>query len=349
MNLHDLRIAPFDPFTAADAGWASFNELKNVIEAEHMPGDAPESVEDHSRRLRAVPPSMDSLYWVASDPSGDRALGLGNTTVMSGVANQHIVTLSIRVRPESRRRGIATRLLRPVAESARRKGRRLFVASTSSRVPAGDLFMKRLGASMGLSNSSSELLIDDLDRDLMRRWRERARDRAASFELGLWEGPYPEEAIEDVLAMMKVMNTAPRGDLDIEDLEPTAELLREWNASLVERGTTRWTMYARHVDAGKIAGYSEVFWDPSRPEVLEQGDTGVFLEYRNRGLGRWLKAAMAEKVLRDLPQVKKVRTHNAEANAPMLAVNREMGFKHVLTFLDWQVEVDRVLEYLDSR
>ena len=55
---------------------------------------------------------------------------------------------------------------------------------------------------------------------------------------------------------------------------------------------------------------------PSRPEVLGQGDTGVFPEYRNRGLGRWLKAPMIEKVLRHRPQVKRVHTGNTKSNAP---------------------------------
>jgi GNAT superfamily N-acetyltransferase len=291
---------------------------------------------------------MDSRLWVAWDASGDRALGLGNTSVMAGEANRHILYLSIRVRPDARRRGIATRLLKHAAEAARRKDRRLFLATTISRVPAGEAFMNRLGASMGLSNSSSELLIDDLDPSLMRRWRERAHERASDFALGLWEGPYPDDAIADVLAMYKVMNTAPRGELDIEDLEPTVELLREWEANTRETGVERWTMFARHVATGKIAGYTEVFWHPSRPDLLGQGDTGVSPEFRNRGLGRWLKAAMMEKVLSDRPQVTRVRTGNAESNAPMLAINREIGFKHVLTTYDWQVDVDRVVEYLAS-
>ncbi len=73
---------------------------------------------------------------------------------------------------------------------------------------------------------------------------------------------------------------------------------------------------------------------------------------RNTAIEAWagsMKAVMMEKVLWDRPQVTQVRTYNAESNAPMLSINREMGFKHVLTAYDWQVDVDRVFEYLDSR
>ena len=169
MSADDIRITKFDPFNATDAEWTGLNELKNIIEAESMPEDPPESVEDHVRRVRAVPPSMDSLFWIAWDGSSDRILGMGNTSVMAGEANRHILWLSIRVRPDARCRGIGTRLLGPVAEAAQQKGRRVFIATTISRAPAGGAFMKRLGATMGLSNSSIELLVDELDEELMRR------------------------------------------------------------------------------------------------------------------------------------------------------------------------------------
>jgi GNAT superfamily N-acetyltransferase len=111
----------------------------------------------------------------------------------------------------------------------------------------------------------------------------------------------------------------------------------------------RWSAYVRQRSSGRFAGYTEVVWRRSQPDVLHQWDTGVVHEFRNRGIGRWLKAAMIEKVQRDRREVTEVRTGNAATNASMLRINHEMGFKPYQTSYTWQVETDDVLAYLEGR
>ena len=62
-------------------------------------------------------------------------------------------------------------------------------------------------------------------------------------------------------------------------------------------------------------------------EDLEQELTGVSCEFRGRGLGKWLKAKMILHIKDTYPDVKRIITGNAEANAPMLSINERMGFK----------------------
>lgn len=54
---------------------------------------------------------------------------------------------------------------------------------------------------------------------------------------------------------------------------------------------------------------------------MGQGGTGVFPEFRGKGLGRWLKAAM-------------------------LGINQALGFRPYLSRCVWQRETDKAEAYL---
>ena len=159
--------------------------------------------------------------------------------------NRHMGQFSIGVLPELRRNGIGSRLLAGIAEVTRDTGRRLLITDTYGAVPAGAAFMTRLGGKIGLETHVNQLDVTCVDRDLLRDWQQRARDRATGFDLGLWEGPYPEADIQDIVALKKAMNLAPRGDLEIEDFDLTAEQLRQLEKSHAARGIHR-TPHARY-------------------------------------------------------------------------------------------------------
>lgn len=339
-----LETKVLDPKTASEAEFVALNVFGNLMRAESMPDDPPRTLDETVRGLRSIPPFV--AFWMWAVWRGDEIMATANASVLRADHNQHVADFGISVHPGLRRRGIAKGLLQNVAEVAQKENRRLLITNTESNVPSGEAFMKRLGAQMALAMHFNQLNLDELDRSLMREWIRRGEEKAGEFELGLWEGLYPEEEYETIVAMYEVMNTAPRDNLDVEDWKLTVEQLRQAEASFAQRKTERWTMFARHRASGKIAGYTEVYWNPDQPETLGQGDTGVFPKYRNHGLGRWLKAAMVEKVLRDRPQVKRIRTGNAHSNAPMLRINEQMGFKPFKSNLVWQVEVSKVMEYL---
>jgi GNAT superfamily N-acetyltransferase len=102
----------------------------------------------------------------------------------------------------------------------------------------------------------------------------------------------------------------------------------------------------REQSTGKLAGYTELLFNPLQPTIADQGGTAVFGQYQNRGLGRWLKAEALEKLVANKPLVERVRTGNAHSNAPMLKINNELGFKPSMTMKLWQVRLDKVREYI---
>ena len=341
-----MRIERVDVKHATSEQYAAINEFGNVIRAERIPDDPPMPLDEEIRRLRNIPLVVDVLVWLAWD--GARVVADGNLEVLRTEQNAHLVEGRINVRPEYRRRGVGSRLLDRLAGATAREGRSMMIGFTYSTIPAGDAFMERLGAAVGLETHTNQLALEDLNRGLIPLWLGRAKERASGFELILWTNDYPEDQLEAISRVWDSMNRAPRGTLQVEDEHFTEEHIRDFARADRERGNEVWSMAVRERATGNLAGFTEVSWHPNRPEVVQQRGTGVLAEYQNLGLGRWLKAAMLEKILRERPQVKRVRTGNADSNAPMLKINTELGFRPYISHRIWQIELAQVQGYLDS-
>ncbi|MFN8473629.1 MAG: GNAT family N-acetyltransferase [Anaerolineae bacterium] len=342
-----MHIQPFDPATATDADWVALNAFENIIEAEVWPDDPPITVERTIKQRTLHSAWIHRSVWLARSDDGREVIGLGGCGIWDVQHNRHIARVEMNVLPAYRRQGIGSRLLAHIAEAADAAGRTMLLGWTESNFRDGNAFAQALGAKPGIPNSTNQLDMRDLDPALMRRWVERAQERAAGFRVGFWERVYPDEAMPGVLHMLSAMNDAPR-DEDYEEEKWTAEDMREWERILQEEGTIRWTAYAQEIATGAYAGYSEMFWRADRPTIAHQGDTAVLPAYRNLGLGRWLKAAMILRVIAELPEVCFVRTGNADANRPMLSINYEMGFRPYRSWTTYMLEVAAAKAHLET-
>lgn len=349
MTILDVDIRPFNPRDASEREFVGRSDFYNRLLAEQMPLFPPVSAEERKAGWQNMPAFIEGDYWNIWDALGLAVVASAYVNFARLPENRHVIEFDIAILPEYRRQGLARRLLERVVALPQREGRRLMIGWTNSRIPAGEAFMRRIGAQQGLIERTSVLEVADLNRELMCQWQEQAQQSASDFELGLWDGSYPEADLAAVAALVDVMNTAPRGALELEDEHTTPEQLRQRQQQRLARGQILWTLYARHMPSGELAGFTEVVWNPRRPEIVMQGGTGVWPKYRNKGLGRWLKAAMIEKVLRERPSVKRFVTGNAQTNAPMLKINVEMGFKPYHAEYAWQIETERVLHYLAGR
>ncbi len=344
-----LVIKPFPVKTATEDEYRAANVLNNAIRAERLPDDPPIPLDEMMQGIKTIPSFVDVHAWAVWNVDESVMVASTSLSFLLMETNKHIAEFEMQVLPEYRRQGIARKLLALVADTTRANQRTLLICNTNDRVPAGEAFVHRIGAQKGLAGHSNQLDLRAVDRDLVREWQARANERASDFEIAVWDGPYPEEYIHDIVDLNNVMNTAPHDDLQVDDFIMTPERLRQQERSFFARGGERWTMAVREKSTGKFAGFTEVVWNRNRPQILEQHGTGVFPQYRNHGLGRWLKAAMLDRVLRERPQVRFVRTGNADSNAAMLKINYEIGFKPFISLCMWQVGLDRVFDYLGKK
>ncbi|MCW5879968.1 MAG: GNAT family N-acetyltransferase [Anaerolineae bacterium] len=344
-----MQIRDFDPKSASDDEIRAIHALQSRLHAETWPEDNPLPVAETLIWMRNMPAMIDFRGWAVWDDAGESVIARADFETWRTDENQHLGEFSIGVLPEYRCQGLAARLLGLIVDEAQARHRRLLHSWAAADNTATTAFLTGLGARPGLETHTNQLVIAEVDRRLMRQWVERGEAKAQAFRLELIDGPYPEADIQAISDLFRVMNDAPRGSLDVEDEEFKVEHVRQWEATMATRGLVRWRMQARHIESGELAGFTEVVWNPYRPDILQQWGTGVKPKFRGHGLGRWLKAAMLEKVLRERPSVRVIRTGNADTNGPMLRINYDMGFKPYKAFQVWEVETEQVARTLAEK
>jgi mycothiol synthase len=345
----DFEITPFPIQGASQSEYSALNHHINIIRHERLPDDPPVPLEETISNLQSIPPFVDLRLWVVWDLGQATIVAMGNVALLRVEENRHVTQFDLTVHPDYRLQGLGSCLLKLIAETAQEDHRRLLITQTVDRIPGGEAFMKRLEAQKGMEGHTNQLRVADLNRELLQGWLSKGQTLQAGFDIGFWEGPYPEEKIKEIAELYDLENQQPLGDLQIEARHITPEEIRQNEKNIFARGNRRWTCYVVDRDSGKFAGYTETIWNPNRPEILLQEMTGVFPQFRNQGLGRWLKATMLEKVIQECPQIRFVRTGNADSNAAMLKINRELGFKHYMADTFWQMEVQKVMDYLSAR
>ncbi len=342
----EYRLERFIPETANQATFEAVHRFLSRIREEIRPDDPPRSLQatvDNMRGWRLVEDNDVHAWALWKDAE---IVAYLFAVIAHREDNRHLMNVNVDVLPEVRRQGLARWLLAKALELAQTHDRTLLIGVTTDRVSAGQKLAERLGARKGMETHTNQLELADLEPELVRKWIEAAKTTASDYALEHWVGPYPEEEIRAVAELLNAMNTAPRDDLEVEDFVITPELLRQWEAYQGAQGLERWALFARHLPTGALAGATIVFFDPQNPETLLQDDTVVVPDHRGHGLGKWLKAAMLDKVLLERPQIKRVRTGNADSNRPMLKINHRLGFKPYLAETVWQLDREKLAAYL---
>jgi GNAT superfamily N-acetyltransferase len=324
------------------------NKIINAVRYERQPDDPPIPLKETTNQMKNLPSFVDLKMWCVWNEDHSEMIAQGNVGLMRTEKNKHLAQLDIIVHADYRRQGIGKQLLGLIAEATGADHRKFLLCDTNDRIPAGEAFMQRLWAKRGLEGHVNQLRISDLDHGLIHDWIVNGKNNEADFELGIWEGNYPQEQLQEIVELLDLTNQQPFGDLAIEEMHITPDQLSEMQKMDTVRGNQRFTFYLVEKASGKFAGYTETVWNANRPEILRQDMTGVFPQYRGKGLGRWLKAAMLDRQLKLHPEIKFVRTTNADTNAAMLRINNELGFKPYMTSILWQMEITKVQEYLNQ-
>lgn len=322
-------------------------EAAGPLHAEATPDRPRQPLEQELAFARSLPEAYGGATIVARGDAG-QIVGSADVTVQDMDGFRHVARVSIGVLPGHRRAGIGRALLGGAVEVAGRLGRSLLMGATRETVPAGEAFARRIGAELGQVMTENGLDLRAVDRDLVRSWVEAGPARAPGYHLEFVKGATPDRLIPGVIAALQIMNTAPRDDLQVGDFTITPERLKEEEQTAAAAGLERWACYAVDDATGDFVGLTDIVVSSAVPERVQIGNTAVEPAHRGHALGKWLKGAMTQKVLDELPAAHWLVTANAASNDAMLSINRQLGFQASAAVKTWQVSTERARAYLSS-
>jgi GNAT superfamily N-acetyltransferase len=253
--------------------------------------------------------------------------------------NTHRAEVALAVRPDRRRHGAGGALLDAAERLARAEGREVIggfsdVASGHDDPAAG--FALKHGYAAENTELRSDLRLPVADRVLVGALAE-AESLATGYEvLTSWDG-IPDGWLADRAVLARRMSTdAPLGGLALYEEEWDGERVRRGFELALAQGRRVVESVARHTASGRLVGFTTMAVARHTPDVAYQWSTLVLREHRGHRLGLLLKAHNLRALAAGLPGVRRVVTWNAGDNAPMLRVNRALGFQTVGRLTEWQ-------------
>jgi mycothiol synthase len=340
--VHAIEVVEVDVEQLTDADRRALIAFEQTMWAEHAPAE-PALAEAPALWLATQQrPNATRVTWVVRSDACNEMAGVAALT-LPFTDNQHLGNVELRVAPQYRRRGIGRSLVATVATRAQAEHRRVLSGFAWDIVAAGDAFASSVGGENKQVTRRSELDLHAVDRDLIDRWLDVPSAVRDVYELWIVVGAYPTDQYRAIAEVEVVMNTMPHDDLDLEDAVIDADWVAQREREQAKSPGERWTIFARERTTQQLVGYTQVFFYADWPGHVDQGNTGVHPDHRGHGLGRWLKAAMLDRIFRDKPDSVNVWTHNAFSNAPMLAINNELGFVVTAKLIVWEARVHEVL------
>ncbi len=327
-----LKIQEVDTRIAPESVLLEMHEYHLGLDAELLPDDPPTVAEQRLADWKHQAENEIIPRWLLREDGEIVGVAAAYMDKYEDLDNGFV---RIHVRPDRRRRGFARRLAGPVFDRLEEENRKSLITEALDGAP-WETKLEQLGLKKSFGDQRSRLWMADVDWDLMVHWIERAAERAADYRLLYLETPIPDEHLEDWCEVQNVMHTAPTEDLDFEFETWSPEKWRNHEQKQAAAGTKVIGYVAVHEPSHRFVGLSDIFVQKHQPEIAWQGDTGVHPDHRNRGLGRWLKAATIEKIRADHPSVDRIDTYNAGSNESMLSINVEMGYEPILLTNAWQ-------------
>jgi mycothiol synthase len=229
-----------------------------------------------------------------------------------------VTSVYVAVHPEHQSRGYGRSLLERVESTARKRNRDKTYSWSDETQPRSMRFLERAGYREIDRGWESTLDLTTVDTDRVNDAVERVRSDGIDITTAAAFGTEHEDWKRQVYDLyssveMGIPSPFPINTVGIQDF-----VTRNLGSQFISEG------FLVAVDGDRVVGLTETHRVDHAPRQISQRLTGVDPDYRGTGIATALKAQTAIWAM-DAGYTS-IRTHNAQSNAPMLAINDRLGF-----------------------
>jgi GNAT superfamily N-acetyltransferase len=336
-----VEVAVLDP-----ADDALFDAWFKVIDASHEPlwPEEPgwQAVELRARLLPDCDPGERLVPLALRDAGGE--LRAAAWVELPTYDNRSLAQVSLYVLPEFRRQGFGTALLGAAEELAVSEGRHTMGSWYDEPVgqrgsSGGRAFAGARGYRITQVQPRRDLRVP-VDEAHLGALEAASLPHSDGYRVHTFSGPWPNVWLEDRVEFGVRMSTdAPRGDTSLEDEVWDEARVRAWEAMIEASDRLFLVAVAVLEETGRPVSFTEIAVPRGAPEQAYQHDTLVLKEHRGHRLGTLVKLANLRVLAETSPATRNVVTHNADDNAPMIAVNEALGCVVVADNLTWEKRI----------
>ncbi|MEW1954322.1 GNAT family N-acetyltransferase [Terrabacter sp. NPDC080008] len=266
--------------------------------------------------------------------------------------------LFLGVRPDARRQRVGSALLDRVVDEARRADSTTLQSFVMSPLVGGGELVPVEGGnggvparapSTGFALARGSRLVQalvgstvevPLPADRLEALQRALPASSRDYDVVTWEMPTPSELVADVAALKTRMATdAPAGGTAAGPDPWDPARLVEAERGLTSMGRRRLYAAARHRATGRLVAFTEI--DPPLVDSApaSQEFTLVLREHRGHGLGLLVKIANARHLAKASPGTTRLKTYNADENAPMRRINDALGYRPSVVSGCWRLDL----------
>lgn len=326
----DITVYECNPDQFTDDIWQQYVELSQSLSREYDPDSPPPPAGVLKEMMLDPSPEWEPIRYLAFDSGTDELIGkcvIYYPGPISPLYEESLSTadLQVDVAILHRRKGVATALLQTAAERLIPLGRADVQLIFS--MPSAKKFFDRMGARVISDRAVNRLRMRDVDWDRMEEWTGNTRALQEGVRLEFHDTVIPEKDLEEYC---RVYTGCGRSVPDYQaGFVPEEQISPESRRAAEERwkrhGRKCFILFSREPD-GAMSGITECFYSEASSHMAEQDLTGVLVPYRNRGIGKWLKAAMLLYLRDEHPEVEAIDSFNANDNPSINAINTAMGY-----------------------